>query len=64
MSTGNTTVMTDMFLPSCTSYSNEGDRKQMNKEINTIITNCANISEGNDAGTEIEDQSWVAVEGI
>lgn len=40
-STENTAVMTDTFLPSCTLYSNEGDRKQTSREINKVITNCA-----------------------
>lgn len=41
MSTGNTTTMTDMFLTSWTLYNNEGGSKQVNKEINEVMANCA-----------------------
>lgn len=58
MSTGNTTLMTHMFLPSWTLCFNEGDRKQVNKDINKVITNCAKGSEANDAGVDLGNQSW------
>lgn len=43
MSTGNTTATTDMFLTSWTSYCNKGGRKQVNREINEVMANFAEV---------------------